>query len=131
MAIRKHINKLNHVNGVVKVVNDGASDTVTITREVDLLKSNETLDTNYVRQVAIREIEWSCQDATGEITIARNGVVTHKLYSTGRMIQDYGADVDGKDYDITVTMTSGTLLIHVIKEQGYLPNFQPEIHGGE
>jgi len=132
MAIRKVINKLTHTTAIAKVVNDlDASGTVTIGLQTDLLKSNESIIGGVTPRVSIKRIEWTVADQTGSILIKRNGVVTHRLHSSTALDLGYGLDSEGNQYDIEVTMTGGTLILVVDKVEGYLPNFQPELHGGE
>ena len=128
MAIRKQLIKMNHVEAVFKVINDAdISGSVTIGLTTDLLRSDETLTGgSMIPKVAIRCMEWSVEDGVGQITISRNGVVTQRMHSSTSIIQPYGADREGEQYDIVVTMTGGTLIMHLIKEQGYSANFRPE-----
>jgi hypothetical protein len=132
MAIKKNLVKLNHIDSVVKILNDvETADTVTVTLQTDLLKSNETLTVGKSPKVAISSIEWSVNTSTGYIVIVRNGKVIQRLYGTGEMTNAFSADHEEEDSDIQVTMTGGTAYIRLLKVQGYTPTFQPEQHGGE
>lgn len=126
MAIRKVIIKNNHMEAVVKIVNDAdASNSVTIALATDLLKSNESL-TGQALDVAIRNIEWTLADGTGVATIVRNGVTIQRLHSTNVLQQSYGADHEQSSHNIVVNMTGGTIIMHLLKSQGYAGNFKPE-----
>lgn len=129
MAIRKYLIKMNHVEAVYKIVNDTdvAAD-ITLALLTDLKKANETVASP---KVAIRAMEWSVKDSTGELKITRNSVITQRVFSTGDNSNEYGADREQETFDIVVNMTGGTATLHLIKEAGYKPNFQPEQHGLE
>lgn len=128
MAIRKQLIKMNHVEAVYKIINDiDTVGTITVGLATDLKRADETLTGNgIIPKVAIRCMEWSVEDGVGQITISRNGVVTQRMHSSTSIIQPYGADRDGEQHDIVVSMTGGTLIMHLIKEQGYTPDFRPE-----
>lgn len=131
MAIRKHIVKMNHIESLIKVVNDvDAEGTVTIDLDADLLKDNEHLVSGTTPRVAISAMEWSVKDSTGIIKIVRNGINTHTLFATRNITNAYGADHDGADSNIVITMTAGTLYIRLLKISGFRPDFQPEQNGG-
>jgi hypothetical protein len=138
MAIRKQIVKMNHVEAVVKVVNDGVTASTTIDLDVDLLKSNEFKTPGKTQKVAIAALEWSVaqnnepiESTSGNIQITRNSVLTHNLYATRDITMSYGADHEQSASDITVTMTAGTLYMRLLKVDGYTPDFRPEQFGGE
>lgn len=132
MAIRKYVVKLNHIESLVKIVNDAdAEASVTIDLDVDLLKDNEHLVVGDTPEVGISALEWSVKDATGTIKITRNGVRTHTLFASRNLTNAYGADHDNATSDIVVAMTAGTLYIRLLKLRGFRPDFQPEQHGGE
>ena len=131
MAIRKQIVKMNHVEALVKVINDGASASVTLDLDVDLLKSNEFKTPGKTQKVAIAALEWSIATDTGNIQITRNSVLTHNLFANRDITMSYGADHEQSASDIVVTMTAGTLYIRLLKVDGYTPEFRPEQFGGE
>ena len=129
MAMRKYLVKLNHKEAVYKIVNpDNLSASLTISLATDLLKSNE--DIVGTPKVAIRTMEWSVEDAVGAILISRNGQVTQRLHSSTSITQSLGADHEFDTSDISVAMTGGTLIIHLLKTEGYVPKFRPEEVGG-
>lgn len=132
MAIRKVINKLTHTTAIARIVNDlDASGTITLGLQTDLLKSNESIMAGITPRVSLKRIEWTVADQTGSILIKRNGVVTHRLHSSTVLDLGFCLDKEGNQYDIEVTMTGGTLILSMDKVEGYQPNFQPELHGGE
>lgn len=132
MAIRKYIVKMNHVEALIKIVNDAEpSDTVTIDLDVDLLKDNEYIEVGKTPKVTISALEWSTHTTTGLTTITRNAKVIQRLYATGGLTNAYGADHEELTSDIVVAMTGGTLYLRLLKLDAYRPDFQPEQHGGE
>ena len=126
MAIRKTILKNTHLDAVVKIVNDQATnDTVTIDLDVDLLKSNESLSGKPL-DVAIRNVEWSLQSGTGLATITRNSKVIQRLHNSHSFEQGITSDHEESSSDIVVNMTGGTIIMHLLKTSGYLGNYQSE-----
>ena len=127
MAISKTIIKMNHMEVVVKVVNDVASPgTVTFGLATDLLKSNEDLS-GETPIVNIGQTETSLADG-GEATVVRDGVVIYNVFeNTLGFEMNWGADTQNNTADIVVNMsTKGTLYIRLLKLQGYRPKFRPE-----
>lgn len=124
MAISKTVIKLNHIESVVKIVNDTAADaTISIDLDVDLLKSNEVIEGTV--KVAISQMEFSIADAAF-LTITRNAVPVFVLSGTEAFDLAYGADHTEETADISVTMGKGTLLIRLLKVDGFEPKFRPE-----
>lgn len=124
MAISKTVIKLNHIEAVVKIVNDTAVDaTIAIDLDVDLLKPNEVIEGTV--KVAISQMEFSVAEAAF-ITITRNAVPVYVLSSTEAFDLSYGADHTEEQSDILVTMGKGTLLIRLLKADGFEPKFRPE-----
>jgi len=127
MAISKTIIKMNHVEALVKVVNDVASaGAITIDLDVDLLKSNEELD-GLAPTVNIGSLEFSTA-VTGEISIVRNSVVVNNAFENTESFElAWGADNQNNTFDIVVNMSAkGTVYMRLLKVQGYRPLFRPE-----
>lgn len=127
MAISKTIIKLNHIEAVVKVVNDvaGAASS-TIALATDLLKSNEDLD-GRTPLVNLGAIECSCA-INSEINITRGGaVVTNMFENTEQFELPWTADPQNNSSDLVVNFTGkGTVYLRLLKIQGYRPKFRPE-----
>lgn len=129
MAIKKYLIKMDHQQAVWKIVNDtDTAANMTIALLTDMLKANETVDSP---SVSIRAMEWSTKDSVGEVKITRNAVLTQRVFATGFFENAYGADKEQEAFDIVVNMTGGTVVLHLLKSNGYKANFQPEQHGGE
>ena len=127
MAISKTIIKMNHIEAIVKVVNDVASPgSVTFVLATDLLKSNEQLN-GRTPIVNIGQVEASLAD-TGESSIVRGGVVINNVFeNTLGFEMNWGADTQKNTSDIVVNMsTKGTMYIRLLKVDGYMPLFRPE-----
>jgi hypothetical protein len=127
MAITKTVLKQNHIEALVKVVND-VSDaaSATFTLATDLLKSNEEL-TGVSPVVNISSIE--CTISVGsEASITRNSVVILNMFeNTDRFEMAFGADSQNNTSNITVNFTGkGTVYIRLLKLAGYRPLFRPE-----
>ena len=127
MAARKVIVKLNHVEALVKCVNDvdGAA-SLTIGLATDLKKANEDLSGAPIR-VGISTIDMTCADLK-EISIVRNSVVIINLFeNTTTLPFSYGADQEEAASDIVVNFTGkGTIYIRLLKESGFIPKIRPE-----
>lgn len=127
MAIAKSIMKLNHIESIVKVVNDVAGPgSVTITLNTDLLKSNEELN-GEVPTVNVACVEASCA-VTGEINLTRNGKVLMNIFENFEQFEfNWGGDPENNTHDIVVNFTNkGTIYIRLLKLKGYRPKFRPE-----
>jgi len=127
MAITKTVLKQNHIEALVKVVNDAnESATTTFELAVDLLKSNEELS-GAVPTVNIGSVECSISVGT-EANITRNSVVILNLFeNTDRFDLPFGADSQNNTSDIVVNFTGkGTVYIRLLKLAGYRPLFRPE-----
>ena len=127
MAITKTVLKQNHIEALVKVVND-ANESATITFElaVDLLKSNEELS-GADPTVNIGSVE--CSVSVGaEANVTRDSVVILNLFeNTDRFELPFGADSQNNTSDIVVNFTGkGTVYIRLLKLAGYRPLFRPE-----
>ena len=126
MAISKYISKLNHIEGIIKVVNDvaGAAST-TITLNTDLLKSNETLAGT--PKVNLSAVEAAISN-NSKVTITRGGKVVGLYFeNTNQILNVYGADSENNTSDLTVAFTGeGMVVIRLLKLEGYKPNFRPE-----
>jgi hypothetical protein len=125
MAISKYISKLNHIEGVIKVVNDvaGAAST-TITLNSDLLKGNETL--SGTPKVNLSAVEAAIAN-NGKVTITRGGKVVGLYFeNTNQILNVYGADSENNTSDLTVSFTGeGMVIIRLLKLEGFKPNFRP------
>lgn len=127
MAAYKQIVKLNHIEALVKCVNDvdGVA-SLTITLNTDLLKSNEELNGEIVR-VGISSIDSSIATAK-EVTIVRNSVVILNLFENSNLMPfAYGADRQNETHNIVVNFTGkGTVYLRLLKESGFRPLKRPE-----
>lgn len=127
MAIAKHINKLNHIEGIIKIVNDAAAPAaITVDLDVDLLKSNETL-TGVAPIVNISSIEASIADGV-EVILTRGGTVVQTLFeNTNNITNAYGADNQNNTSDVVFNFTGkGTLIVRFLKIKGFQANYRPE-----
>jgi hypothetical protein len=127
MAITKTVLKQNHIEALVKVVNDAnESATTAFELAVDLLKSNEELS-GAAPTVNIGSVECSISVGT-EANITRNSVVILNLFeNTDRFDLPFGADSQNNTSDIVVNFTGkGTVYIRLLKLAGYRPLFRPE-----
>lgn len=127
MAITKTVLKMNHIEALVKVVNDAAaSGSATIDLDVDLLKANEEL-TGETPTVNLGAIE--CSVAVGaETTITRNSVLINNMFENTQAFElPWGADSQQNTSDIVVAFTGkGTVYLRLLKLRGYRPLFRPE-----
>lgn len=127
MAITKTVLKQNHIEALVKVVNDtNDSATTTFVLATDLLKSNEELS-GAAPTVNIGSVE--CSISVGaEANVTRNSVVILNLFeNTDRFELPFGADSQNNTSDIVVNFTGkGTVYIRLLKLAGYRPLFRPE-----
>jgi hypothetical protein len=127
MAITKTVLKQNHIEALVKVVNDAnESATTTFELAVDLLKSNEELS-GADPTVNIGSVE--CSVSVGaEANVTRDSVVILNLFeNTDRFELPFGADSQNNTSDIVVNFTGkGTVYIRLLKLAGYRPLFRPE-----
>ena len=127
MAARKVILKLNHIEALVKCVNDvdGAA-SLTIGLSTDLLRSDETLSGDPVK-VNLSNIDCTCADLK-EINIVRNSKLIVNLFeNTTTLPYTYGADSEESTSDVVVNFTGkGTVYLRFLKQSGYKPNYRPE-----
>jgi hypothetical protein len=127
MATIKTVLKMNHIEALVKVVNDAAAaGTATITLNSDLLKSNEELN-GETPTVNLGAIE--CSVAVGtEATITRGGVLINNMFENTEGFElPWGADPQNNTSDIVVGFTGkGTVYLRLLKLKGYRPLFRPE-----
>lgn len=127
MAVTKTIIKQNHIEAIVKIVNDVAgAGSATIDLNVDLLKSNEELD-GAVPVVHLSATETSVA-AAGEINITRGGVVICNYFENNDGFElPWGADTQNPTADIVVNFTAkGTIYLRLLKVAGFRPKFRPE-----
>ena len=128
MAITKTLIKHTHRDAIVKIVNDSTSNSITIDIDVDLLKADETLS-------GALDVRLSCVDyglGTGGGKIVRNSVNVLEMPANnhGHFPHQYANDPTEKASDLVITMGQGTMVIHLLKVNGYRANFQPELNGG-
>lgn len=126
MAIAKYVVKQNHLEAIVKVVNDVAqSASITVTLATDLLKSNENLVGT--PQVNLGSMESAIQVGT-EANITRNGqVIVNFFENTEQFEFGFGADPQNNTSDIVVNFTGkGTIYMRLLKVKGYQSKFRPE-----
>ena len=126
MAISKYVVKQNHMEAIVKVVNDVASSaSITVTLATDLLKSNENLVGTPV--VNLGSMESAIQVGT-EANITRNGkVIVNFFENTEQFEFGFGADPENNTSDIVVNFTGkGTIYMRLLKIKGYQAKFRPE-----
>lgn len=127
MAVTKTVLKQNHIEALVKVVNDTAgAGSATITLATDLLKSNEELN-GETPTVNVGSVEASVAVA-GEVNLTRGGVVVMNMFENFEQFElPWGADVQNNTSDIVVNFTNkGTVYIRLLKVKGYRPLFRPE-----
>lgn len=127
MSITKTIIKQNHIEAIVKVVNDVTdSATITIGLTTDILKSNEELS-GATPIVNLASMESSIQVGT-EANITRNGQVIVNFFENTKQFElGFGADTQNNTSDIVVNFTGkGTIYMRLLKVQGYRPLFRPE-----
>lgn len=127
MAITKTVIKQNHIEAIVKVVNDTTdSASITIGLSTDLLKSNEDL-AGGVPIVNLGAMETSIQVGT-EANITRNGAVIVNFFENTEQFElPWCADTQNNTSDIVVNFTGkGTIYMRLLKLQGYRPKFRPE-----
>lgn len=127
MAVTKTVLKQNHIEALVKVVNDTAgAGSATITLATDLLKSNEELN-GETPTVNVGSVEASVA-VSGEINLTRSGVVIMNMFENFEDFElPWGADSQNNTADIVVNFTNkGTVYIRLLKVKGYRPKFRPE-----
>ena len=126
MAIAKFVVKQNHIEAIVKVVNDVAAPaSITISLATDLLKTNEEIVGTPI--VNLGSMESAIQVGT-EANITRNGVVIVNFFENTEQFEfGFGADPQNNTSDIVVNFTGkGTIYMRLLKLQGYRPKFRPE-----
>jgi hypothetical protein len=127
MAVTKTIIKQNHIEAIVKVVNDVAgAGSSTISLATDLLKSNEELS-GETPTVNLGSVEATCSN-NSEINITRNGVVIMNMFENFEQFElPWGADPQNNTHDLVVNFTGkGTVYIRLLKLKGYRSLFRPE-----
>ena len=127
MAITKSIIKINHIEAILKVVNDTPSPgTVTFGLATDLLRSDETLS-GQTPTVNLGTVESAIADGN-TANITRGGqVILNSFENTIGFSMSWGADPTNNTDDIVVNMSGlGTMYIRVLKVYGYKANFIPE-----
>jgi hypothetical protein len=128
MAITKTLLKLTHRDAVVKIVNDSTSASVTIDIDVDLLKSDETLSGSL--DVRLSAVDYGIGTSGGNIKRNNVNVLEMPANNHGCFPHEYANDPTQKDKDLVVTIGQGTVVIHLLKVDGFKANFQPELNGG-
>lgn len=126
MAITKTVIKQNHIEAIVKVVNDVTdSASITVGLSTDLLRSDEDLIGTPV--VNLGSMESAIQVGT-EANITRNNqVVVNFFENTEQFEMGFGADTQNNTSDLVVNFTGkGTIYMRLLKVQGYRPKFRPE-----
>lgn len=126
MAITKTVVKQNHIEALVKVVNDTIdSATITISLTTDLLKSNENLIGTPI--VNISAVECSIAVGTEANIVRNNEVIVNLFENTEQFELPWGADPQSNTSDIVVNFTGkGTVYIRLLKLAGYQSKFRPE-----
>ena len=117
---------MNHLEALVKVVNDVASaGSVTIALNTDLLRSDENLVGTPV--VNLSAMESAIQVGT-EANITRNSVVIVNFFeNTEHFELPWGADNQNNTSNIVVNFTGkGTIYMRLLKVSGYQAKFRPE-----
>ncbi len=126
MAITKTVIKQNHIEAIVKVVNDTTdSASITISLSTDLLKSNEEIVG--IPIVNLGSSESSIQVGT-EANITRNNqVIVNFFENTEQFEMPWGADTQNNTSDLVVNFTGkGTIYMRLLKIAGYRALFRPE-----
>lgn len=127
MAVTKTVLKQNHIEALVKVVNDTAgAGSATITLATDLLKSNEELN-GETPTVNVGSVEASVA-VSGEVNLTRGGAVVMNIFENFEQFElPWGSDSQNNTSDIVVNFTNkGTVYIRLLKVKGYRPLFRPE-----
>lgn len=128
MAITKTLLKLTHRDAVVKIVNDSTSASVTIALATDLLKGDETLSGTL--DVRLSAVDYGIGTSGGRIVRNAVNVLEMPANNHGCFPHEYANDPTQSDKDLVVTIGQGTVVIHLLKVNGYHANFQPEQNGG-
>lgn len=115
MASNKTIIKNGISEAVVRLVNDSATAaTFTITPS-ELLRSSQVA--NGTLAVGISDITYS---TSGSISISRNSTLQYYFAANaGDYTNAYGPDNTNNTSDISVTISSGTATIRLLKSSGY------------
>lgn len=127
MAITKTIIKMNHIEALVKVINEDAAEaSTTISLNGDLLKSNEEL-TGEPIIVHLSAITSSLGNEV-EVNIKRNNTIIASIFENDAdHLMEYGADPTHPSSNVVVEFTGkGTVFIRLLKVRGYRPLFRPE-----
>ena len=113
MASSKQLIKNAPLEAVYKFVNDSTAATFTITMA--------ELATAYQTIVGTPKASISCMSfcTTASIKISRNGTLLYYLTGDSELPMAYGADSTLADQTITVEITSGTLVLRLLKGEQY------------
>lgn len=116
MAITKTRISSAQNKAVFKITATAAADTVTIVLATDLIHEGQAVATP---KVNIARMAYSCS-SSGDITIVRNGVTTHKLFGHDSEFQAPTAEQNLSDIVVTFNNTAGgTLILELSKVDGY------------
>lgn len=116
MAITKTRIASSQNRAVYKITATAAADTITLALATDFTHNGQTVASP---KVNIANLSYSCA-ATGDITITRGGVVTHKLFGSDRDLHAPSAENNASDIVVTFTGTAGgTLILECGKVDGF------------
>jgi hypothetical protein len=116
MAITKTRITSSLNRAVFKITATTAADTITLALATDFTHNGQTVSSP---KVNIANLSFSCA-ATGDISISRGGVVTHKLFGTAETFHAPSDQNNTSDIVITFTGTAGgTLIIDCGKVEGF------------
>lgn len=128
MAITKTVIKQNHIEAIVKVVNDVIdSASITISLATDLLRADEEFVPGVTPTVNLGAMESAIQVGT-EANITRNNqVIVNFFENTEQYEMGFGADTQNNTSDLVVNFTGkGTIYMRLLKVKGYRAKFRPE-----
>lgn len=131
MAAKKTVLKNTDGEAVIKIVNIGANDVVTIAL-ADLLTASQVTPVGATRKVSIKEIDYSL---AGACTIYRNAILAgnevgslHTAQVASPM-QFLAPDIEMSDKDIVIDMPVGQLFIRLSKYEGYASTIEASKFG--
>lgn len=116
MAITKTRIASSQNRATYKITATAAADTITLALLTDFIHNGQSVSSP---KVNIANLSYSCA-ATGDITITRNAVVTHKLFGSDSALHAPSAEQNASDIVVLFTGSAGgTLIIECAKVEGF------------
>ena len=123
--ITKTILKNTHLDTVIRISNpDDFVQVINIDLLSDLKRNNETKDDSV--QVGIRMVDWSLDFDDGYGKIIRDSDSIFYLHNSHAFENSQTMVLEKSDKNISVEMTTGTIIMHLIKRSGYVAKYNTE-----